>query len=82
MKGNKRRERPRPLATNQVEQFYCQPLGQAKGKPYSIPTATKACIVLYCIELHCIALHCVALHCFALHCNKNKIHYIEQIIII
>ena len=28
----KRRERPRPLATNQVDQLYCQPLGQEKGK--------------------------------------------------
>ncbi len=39
---DKRRERTRPLATNQVEQFYCQPLGQEKGKPYPISTATKA----------------------------------------
>ncbi len=37
----KTRERPLPLATNQVEQFYCQPLGQEKGKTYPISTATK-----------------------------------------
>ena len=30
----KRRERPRPLSTNQVKQFYCQALAQEKGKPY------------------------------------------------
>ncbi len=29
---DKVRERPGQLATNQVEQFYCQPLGQEKGK--------------------------------------------------
>ncbi len=28
-------------ATNQVEQFCCQPLGQEKGKTYPISTATK-----------------------------------------
>ncbi len=38
----KGKERLRPLATNQVEQFYCQPLGQKKGKTYPISTATKA----------------------------------------
>ncbi len=32
-----KRERPQPLATNQVEQFYCQLLGQEKG----ISTATQ-----------------------------------------
>ncbi len=26
---------------NQVEKFYCQPLGQEKGKTYPISTATK-----------------------------------------
>ncbi len=30
------------LATNQVEQFYCQTLGQEKGKTYPISTTTKA----------------------------------------
>ncbi len=30
------------LTTTQVEQFYCQPLGQEKGKTYPISTATKA----------------------------------------
>ena len=38
---HKRRERPRPLATNRVEQFYCQPLGQEKGKTYPISTTTN-----------------------------------------
>ncbi len=37
----KRRERPLSIATNQVEQFYCQPLGQEKGKTYPISTATN-----------------------------------------
>ncbi len=39
----KRRERPRPLATNQIEQVYMyyQPLGQEKKKTYPISTATK-----------------------------------------
>ncbi len=31
LKG-KRRERPQPLATSRIEQFYCQPFGQEKGK--------------------------------------------------
>ena len=30
-----RKRRPRPLPTNQVEQFYCQPLGQEKGDSLS-----------------------------------------------
>ena len=37
----KRRERPRPLAANQDEQFYCQPLGQEKGKTYPISNAIE-----------------------------------------
>ncbi len=27
-----KKRRPQPLATSQVELFYCQPLGQEKGK--------------------------------------------------
>ena len=43
----RRRERPRPLATNQVEQWYCQPLGQEKWKTFLISTATKAYVVCF-----------------------------------
>ncbi len=39
----KRRERPRLLATNQVEQFYCQSLGQEKGKNFKIATVKFVC---------------------------------------